>query len=143
VELPPFERRLFVDAMVTLVVLLVSLRVAPTRWVFRRVLARGGRAATRPNGLGPEDVGLAVTRASRLVPRATCLPQALTAMWLLGRRGHPATMRIGVKRGESGSFIAHAWVECSDRIVVGGPSVQGYSVLPSLDSALGAAWRNA
>jgi hypothetical protein len=140
--LPRVERRLFVDALVTLVFLLVSVRLASTRWVFRRVLARD-RTPTRTGGIVPEDVGLAVTRASRLVPGATCLPQALTVVWLLRARGHRASMRIGVKRGETGKLIAHAWVECGGRIIIGGPSVQGYRVLPSLDVALGKAWRTA
>jgi hypothetical protein len=52
----------------------------------------------------------AVRIASRIVPRATCLTQALTLDHLLHRAGYSSLVRIGVAR-RSGPFAAHAWVE--------------------------------
>jgi hypothetical protein len=40
----------------------------------------------------------------------TCLPRALSLRWMLGRRGIPAQLRIGVQKNSMG-MSAHAWVE--------------------------------
>src|SRR5260221_1773026 len=40
-------------------------------------------------------VGWGVRNASRLVPRASCLTQALAAQFLLARSGHESRIRIG------------------------------------------------
>ena len=45
-----------------------------------------------------------------------CLPRALCLRWLLGRRGFPSELRIGVAR-EEGELLAHAWVEREGRPV--------------------------
>jgi hypothetical protein len=59
-----------------------------------------------------------VTAASRCIPRATCLTQALTAQILLNWAGLENRICIGVAKGED--FEAHAWVECENRVVLGG-----------------------
>jgi hypothetical protein len=66
---------------------------------------------------------------------ATCLARALVVEALLRRHGYAVQMRIGVRRPESHSFAAHAWLEYEGKIVVGGPeSVVGqYQVLPDLE----------
>lgn len=40
----------------------------------------------------------------------SCLVKSLTLWWLLGRRGIPSELRIGVRK-EGGNLEAHAWVE--------------------------------
>lgn len=90
----------------------------------------------------------AVRRAARLVPRGSCLTQAMALQLILARRGQPCSVRIGVDRspapdaassakngqfceGEadttafasasaSGRFEAHAWVEWRGRVILGG-----------------------
>lgn len=86
----------------------------------------------------------AVRRAARLVPRASCLTQAMTLQLALARRGQPCSVRIGVDRAPAastlnvpnssdeikadspalqsgvGRFEAHAWVEWQGRVVLGG-----------------------
>ena len=52
----------------------------------------------------------AVRAASRLVPRATCLTQALALCGWLQREGCRSIVQIGVAN-ENGRFSAHAWVE--------------------------------
>ena len=47
-----------------------------------------------------QSVAWAVTHAARLVPGASCLTQALAAKQLLGNRGIPSRLRIGVARGD-------------------------------------------
>lgn len=65
----------------------------------------------------PRQIAWAVRLASRYVPDATCLPQALATHLLLSRHGHPSCLRIGVASGPK--FEAHAWVECDGSIVIG------------------------
>ena len=80
-----------------------------------------------------------VTVASRYVPAATCLTQALTTQVLLGRCGHASTLRIGVARSKDGEFQAHAWVESDGRVVIGGTAedlAQNYVALPAIDGDL-------
>jgi hypothetical protein len=74
----------------------------------------------------------AVTAASRYVPGATCLAQALAAQVLLGRTGYPARLRIGVAKGEERKFEAHAWVESQGRVVIGGPGLGRFTPLTTL-----------
>lgn len=92
----------------------------------------------------------AVKRAARLVPRASCLTQAMTLQLLLARRGQPCSVCIGVDFGSAnprkkkadeteasqnavdaaaraaalsngmGRFEAHAWVEWRGRVILGG-----------------------
>jgi hypothetical protein len=111
----------------------VALSLTPSRWLLQQVLGRGVRG--RPS-VEPVLVARAVRRAARAVPRATCLPQALATVWMLAARGHAGTLRIGVKRGEAGELMAHAWVEHDGRIMIGDIGVKQFAVLPNLEGAL-------
>jgi hypothetical protein len=81
-------------------------------------------------------VGRAVHRVARVIPRATCLTQALATLWMLAGRGYTGTLRVGVKPGSDGGLLAHAWVEHGTRIIIGGDGVDEYAVMPSLEGAL-------
>ena len=70
----------------------------------------------------------AVKVASRYVPHATCLTQALAVQALLACAGRESRVEIGVAK-DSEKFEAHAWVVCGNRIVIGGPNVARYSRL--------------
>ena len=82
--------------------------------------------------LSVERIGWAVALVSRWVPKATCLTQAFAAQILLTRQGYPASLRIGVAKGEGGQFEAHAWVETQGRVVLGGPQLARFTPLPTL-----------
>lgn len=73
----------------------------------------GGRSET------VDRVVRAIRIASRRLPAATCLTQAIATKILLRRRGHQPTLRIGVAKSESGEFLAHAWLEHEGTIVLG------------------------
>lgn len=64
----------------------------------------------------------AVTRTSRVVPKASCLTQALAGLWLLRLMGFEASVVIGVAAGEMGSAAvrAHAWLESGPDVILGG-----------------------
>jgi hypothetical protein len=105
----------------------------------RRVLAGMARARTGPGRRATpsiERTAWAVGAASRLVPRATCLTQALAAQVLLRRQEHPARLCLGVARGEAGQLEAHAWVECAGRVVIGGGGGDRYVPLPPAEFAV-------
>ncbi len=62
----------------------------------------------------------ALTKASRLVPGASCLTQALSGQWLLGRLGYTSTVVIGVAGPGPDAFRAHAWLRSGQTVIVGG-----------------------
>jgi hypothetical protein len=62
----------------------------------------------------------AILRASRSIPRTTCLAEACTVRLLLALRGYGATMRIGVKALPDGKgFVAHAWLVDRNDVILG------------------------
>lgn len=102
----------------------------------RRILAKATRPLARLQALGqsPGQIVWAVKVASRYLPAATCLTQALATQLLLVRRGYPAHLRIGVAKDENGQLAAHAWVESQGRIVIGGlENLTQYTPLPPLE----------
>ena len=69
-------------------------------------------------------IAWAVRAASRLVPRTTCLPQAMAATTLLRRAGFAADLRLGVAKDNKRTLNAHAWVEIDGEVVFGGADSQ-------------------
>jgi hypothetical protein len=67
----------------------------------------------------PERIVRAIRTASRFVPKASCLPQALAVQHLLTQRAYPAELQFGVALDEVGKLEAHAWVTSTNGIVIG------------------------
>jgi hypothetical protein len=64
-----------------------------------------------------------------------CLTEGMATRLLLGRRGLPTELRIGVLLPEHGRLKAHAWVEHEGRILIGAlPDLQRFTPLPPLDA---------
>ena len=83
-----------------------------------------------------QQIARAVKLASRYVPCATCLTQALAAQVLLGWNGHEGQVHIGVARDAKKGFRAHAWVESEGKILVGGSEeIDDYSRMLVLDGS--------
>ena len=77
-----------------------------------------------------EAIAWAVAAATRLVPRASCLTQALAARAMLLSEGLPSSLHLGVAKTEKGALEAHAWLECQGKIVTGGsPDLERYALL--------------
>jgi hypothetical protein len=74
-----------------------------------------------------------IQRASRIVPRATCLVQGLAAEQFLARAGYVATLRIGVARAAGKQLLAHAWVEYNGEVVLGATGYDQFTALPPLE----------
>lgn len=122
VRLSSQERKLLFKAVCLVATVRLALWVLPFRAI-RGVVDRAARnpagsAECRPDRV--DNVIWAVTAASRRIPAASCLTQALASQVLLRRQGCPAVLRIGVAPGESGEVAAHAWIESNGRIVIGG-----------------------
>jgi hypothetical protein len=134
--LPPAYRRLLITSLLLLGVVRVGLWLLPFQ-TLRRLLAHMARRHTGARGgdqVSVKRVARAVTVASRYVPAATCLTQALATQVLLSHRGYPASLRIGVARSGVGEFLAHAWVECQGQIVIGGAqALSRFTPLPPMD----------
>ncbi len=120
-DLPPQRRALLVRALLTVSLYRAALSTLPFR-VVRSLAARrvkpSRRALTRAKR--PEELTWAVAAASRRVPRASCLTQALALQEMLARAGLASDLHIGVAKSEDGRFEAHAWLEREGRVVIGG-----------------------
>jgi hypothetical protein len=87
-------------------------------------MVRAARKRDRPTStVAPSDARVTAIRLGRMVERLTrwlpddrCLIRSLVVLRLLGQRGIPARLVIGV-RAESG-FGAHAWVEHDGRPIL-------------------------
>lgn len=61
-----------------------------------------------------------IKHASRLVPGASCLTQALAVRYFLIGSGEDCIIRIGIKPSEVKTLDAHAWVIYKGRPLIGG-----------------------
>ncbi|TDG12901.1 lasso peptide biosynthesis B2 protein [Seongchinamella unica] len=103
-----------------------------------RDLARDNGGQTPP-ALAPEivaraeELGRLVAHAAAATPWSSrCLAQVLATRHLLVRRGIPGQFYLGVNREgfprESDS-LAHAWLQCGDRIVSGEAGSERFVVI--------------
>jgi hypothetical protein len=115
-RLAPADRKLAFAALA----LLAAVRIALWTLSFERV-TRFVKISSVPRPVHrdstPRQVAWAVRLASRYLPRATCLPQALTTQILLSWHGHASRLHIGVALAQK--FEAHAWVECGGSVIIG------------------------
>jgi hypothetical protein len=139
VTLPPADRRLTMEAAAWLTLALGLLALLP----FRRIAGWFGEAVDGDAPLtGLADgrrqaearrIGRAVERAARHLPmNVRCLPQAIAAKAMLGRRGIASTMHFGVQLSDGGSngrISAHAWVTVGETGVIGLAASAGFTVL--------------
>ena len=100
----------------------------------RRLLAKISQPASnlsKLKQLETDKIVSAVKVASRYVPGAKCLPQALAAQVLLGRQGYSTQLHIGVAKHPKKQILAHAWVVSQGQIVIGGlESSSHYTSVP-------------
>jgi hypothetical protein len=102
------ERGLLLEAGISLLVFRIALWLLP----WQRVSALRWQAGmSRASRFSVERLEWAVRNASRVVPGASCLTQALALHHLLARADYPSTIHIGVAKLPERGFEAHAWVE--------------------------------
>jgi hypothetical protein len=102
--------------------LVARVRLALTLSSLQRVRARLAASPRRAKRLdaGVVPLAMSVRRASRIVPGATCLTQAIALQEMLGRRGIASVVRLGVREEQPDVLAAHAWLTVDGRIVLGG-----------------------
>jgi hypothetical protein len=139
-RLPAADRRLLMKVMLLVWMVRMGLWLIPFR-VLRQLLAKLARrsvASSVEESALVARIAWAVSVTSRYVPLATCLTQALVTKLMLARYGCYSILRIGVARSDAGRLQAHAWVESSGKIVIGGAesSLKNYTTLMALDGEL-------
>lgn len=112
------ERSLLVGSFVWVILYRGGLWVLPYRWTGKWTAERIGADGAVSNPEVVSEIVRSVSFASRYVPYASCLTQALAARRLLRRYGQNADLKIGVAK-DNGNFEAHAWLEIDGRIVLG------------------------
>ena len=131
-RLPVPERLLLVRAITLLALVRVALWLFPFR-IIQLISAKVVQAcATSHHGKRlPSERGVwALQAASRYVPHATCLTQALAGQLLIAFNGTSASVRIGVAKTGAKDFEAHAWLESEGKILIGGADAdQRYTCL--------------
>lgn len=134
-HLPAADRALLVQSVWWLGTARLALWLLPFNTA-RRFVSGNARPSIGP-GVTADRIAWAIDHARRVVPRASCVPQALAAEALLTRAGLPAALRIGVAKTDQGRLEAHAWVESGGRIVVGelDEGLARYTPLPPLPGA--------
>ena len=137
--LRPSERHLLLKSALLLYAARLGLWLLPLP-TLHRLLAK--LRPTKPisserDSANIEKITWALMVASRYVPVATCLTQALAGQILLAQHGEPALLQIGVAKNEGGKLEAHAWVESRGRIVIGAsPKLFRYTRLLSMEGDL-------
>lgn len=119
-------RLLVIEAAVMLSIAALCLRLLPFRHVVRLLIGRPAIGGAPAEAAGP--VSGAIWRVSRAVGRAAallpfpvlCLPQAIAAKALLGRRGYGASLHLSARLGGDTEPAAHAWLIWEGRPVIGG-----------------------
>lgn len=139
-QLGAAELALLLEAAILLIFARIMLRCAP----FPRIAPRLGvflppqeaRARVAPPG-DPERaarlaerIGWAVRAAARHLPfELVCLPQGIAAHLMLRRRGVATMLHLGVAKGTTKPFDAHAWLDAAGVEVTGYPIADAFTEL--------------
>ena len=123
------ERLLLLRAAIVLASVRVALQGLPLKAV-RRIASA---VAFTPPKTSIQNLVWAVSAASRYLPGASCLPQAIALQAMLARSGFSSRVEIGIAREQLHRLEAHAWVTCVDQVVIGGPDVTRYTPLTVLE----------
>lgn len=130
------RRALLVEAALWLALARIALLAVPFPMLARRLgdFVPPSDPRTRTAARRAEDaalaseIGWAVTRAARSGPfRAVCLPQAMAARVMLGRRGVASVMHFGAARGKEKPLDTHAWLDAAGVEVTGYPVAAGFA----------------
>mgnify|MGYP001046030767 CR=1 FL=1 len=132
-HLPPHEKGLLIRVWILLGVIRLGLGLLPFL-TLKGLLTKVGPVLVGSGQKSSVDrLAWTVGVASRFVPKATCLAQALAMHVLLQQAGHQAFLHIGVTNSEEGNLKAHAWVESHGRILIGGLDLSSYTPLLTME----------
>jgi hypothetical protein len=131
---PHRERRMLLAAAALQVVFSVLLRIVS----FRRMTASVTAPRVEPHAA--PDIAVvgrwlwAIDATGRhLGAASSCLARALAARWIARRTGVDLPISIGVARGASNSFDAHAWIAGAHDLHLGAAAAARYVPLLTVD----------
>ena len=115
------DKTLFIQSTIVVAFCTLGLRIFPWLRLQNMLLRMARKQSRRLHSKRPalNQIKWAVSAAGHSIPKATCLPQALTSQYLLVRNGYPADLQIGVARDRDGKLKAHAWVVSENQTVLG------------------------
>ena len=116
----PGEWALLAEALPTLALASIAIRILPFRTV-ATAAARVGRRAVAQDPERAMQARLAVQAWARRVPwRTVCFQQGLALHLMLRRRGIASVLNYGVRKKEGDELAAHVWVDVGSDTVIGG-----------------------
>lgn len=132
------NRRLLAEALATLALASLAIRLAP----FRRVAEL---AASSPRPIGRKQSGndrmlrqarWAVQACADRVPwRAVCFQRGLALHLMLRRRGIASTLHYGVAQDGAKGLRAHVWISSAGRSVLGVDEADGFACVATFPAA--------
>ncbi len=128
------EQVVFATALIAMIAARLALLFFPVQGIVAVSNRLSRRWPARPDRRVPLfQAAKRITQAKRFCPFSTCLSETIAANFIMTRLGHEADLRIGVAKN-AGKFEAHAWLECTDGVVIGNLSPEGkqYVRMPSL-----------
>jgi len=126
------EKILFIKAWTLLGIIRLGLSLLPFIMLKNVLRVIGPSIARVDEQLSEDQLVWAVAAASRFIPKATCLAQALAIQLFLKQSGREAHVHIGVE-GKRGRLDAHAWVESRGKVLFGGSNLSRYTHLLALE----------
>jgi hypothetical protein len=133
------HRVMAIEAIAVLTAARLALLLLPFSWIAGAAgRVDGGHARDLPRRATTDRVSLEVRSALRAGVRrlpwhSTCLARAIAGRLMLGWRGTPTTLVLGVApNGES--VAAHAWLIAADGYVCGGREAQRFRPLAAIRS---------
>ena len=126
------DHGLLVEAGLHLVLARASIRLLPFRRTVMLFGLEENRSAKVDGWPDPAEVARpawAVRTVARRIPSGgTCLAEALAGSAMLGRRGVPSTIHLGVaKVPDSQDLCAHAWLRCGETFLTGSSGANAFT----------------
>ena len=127
------ERQLFLLTYLTTTSFCLLLALIPKKCILKRI---GVLSVESDFEISPDyqvlasQISKAIRRTVRFTPwKITCLARAISAKYLLKRRGVVSTLYLGVAKDGSDRLIAHAWLRCGSQIITGKEEMNRFTVV--------------
>lgn len=119
--LPSREKRCLLRAFFMLFYCRILLKTSALQTILTSVYKRSENVQLKgvDSPIAPERISRLIVAASRFVPAATCLPQALVGKILFAENGYITQLHIGVYKDCDSQFEAHAWLSLNDKVILG------------------------
>ena len=132
IKLPSREKKIAIESLLWIIWIRIMLWIFP----FTTVQSKVQEKVLKHNSAQKQVITMSrlrimIVAASRYVPRATCLVQALAGYILFSKYGYNTSIKIGVLT-ENGEFEAHAWLEHDEKVVLG-ESEKNFATILGID----------